>query len=301
MRITHGMLNDRLLADLRDRQVELARTQREVSTQRRIQRPSDDPLAARDAVLQRTTLEGLDAHRRGVGSAVSRLDASDTALGAVGDVLLRARELAIQGANGTLAQKDRDKIALEIDQLAEAAKEALRVTVDGAELFSGTATTTAPYAAGSDVYAGDNGVVAREVGPGVSVQVNVTAGAILGSGTTAADGKVLDTLRGLATHLRGGTATDLAALRGTDLQALQANADAVGTARATLGATRNRVDAAETRLDQLEDAGRLRLSELEDTDLAEALTHLSSQQTAYEAALRSGASLVQTSLLDFLR
>ena len=301
MRITHGMLSDRLMADLRDRQVDLARTQREISTQRRIQRPSDDPLAARDAVLQRTTLEGVDAFRRGVGSATSRLDASDTALGELGDVLHRARELAVQGANGTLSQTDRNKIALELDQLAEAAKEALRVNIDGAELFSGTATTTLPYAPGSDVYAGNAGVVAREVGPGVSVQVNVNAGDLLGSGQGAADGKILDTLRDIAGHLRGGTAADLDALRGGDLQALRVNTDAIGTARATLGATRNRVDAAATRLDQLEDAGRIRLSELEDTDLAEALTHLGSQQTAYEAALRSSAAIVQTSMLDFLR
>lgn len=301
MRITHGMLSDRLLADLRDRQTEIARSQREVATQRRIQRPSDDPLAARDAVLQRTTLEGVEAHRRGIGSAISRLDAGDAALGDLTDVLHRARELAVQGANGTLAAVDRQTLALEMDQLAEAAKEALRVQVGGAELFSGTATTTTPYAPGSDVYAGDSGTVAREVGPGVSVKVNVTAGELLGSGQAAADGKVLDTLRDLADHLRGGTDADLTALRTADLQALEANGDAVGVARATLGATRNRVDAAAARLDQVQDAGRLRLSELEDSDLADVLTRLSVQQTAYEAALRSSASLVQTSLLDFLR
>lgn len=301
MRITHGMLSDRLVADLRDRQTEIARAQREVSTQRRLHRPSDDPLAVRDAVLQRTTLEGVDAHRRGVSSAISRLDASDTALGSLGDILNRARELTVQGANGSLSQSDRDKVAAELDQLAEAAKESLRAQVDGAELFSGTATTTPPYAAGSDVYAGDAGTVAREVGPGVSVKVNITAAEVLGSGQTANDGKVLDTLRDVAQALRSGTAADLDAVRSTGLQAIKANTDLVATARATLGATRTRVDSAADRLDQLEDAGRLRLSELEDVDLAETLTNLSSQQTAYEAALRSGASLIQTSLLDFLR
>lgn len=301
MRITHGMLDQRLLADLRESQSAIARTRSEITSQTKLQRPSDDPLAVRDAILQRTTLEDVSAHRRGVSSAISRLDASDTALGELGDVLHRARELAVRGATGTFSQADRDKIALEIDQLAEAAKEALRVQIDGAELFSGTATTTRPYAPGSDVYAGDAGTVAREVGPGVSVKVNVTAGEILGSGQAAADGKVLHVLRDLADHLRGGTDADLDALRTTDLEALQANADAIGTARATLGATRNRVDAASDRLDQLEDATRLRLSDLEDVDLADALTRLNMQQTAYEAALRASASVVQMSLLDFLR
>ncbi|HYF26353.1 MAG TPA: flagellar hook-associated protein FlgL [Baekduia sp.] len=301
MRITHGMLTDRLLADLRDRGTDIARLQREVSSGVKVAKPSDDPLAAREAVLSRETLDGVAGFRSGATAATSRLEATDTALGRIGDLLLRARELAVQGANDALSAADRQKIADELDQLAESAKESAGVQLAGAHLFSGTATTTAPYAPGSDVFQGNAAAVARQVGPGVSVTVNVSAGDVLGSGQGAADGKVLHTLRDLADHLRSGTPADLAAARGTDLKALIANADAVAAARAGVGTTQQRVDAAASRLDDLEDATRSRLADLVEPDLPETLARLTQQQTAYEAALRAGAQIVQPSLLDFLR
>jgi len=55
------------------------------------------------------------------------------------------------------------------------------------------------------------------------------------------------------------------------------------------------------RLGQIEDATRSQLSDVEDADIAKTLIDFNSQQAAYQSALRAGASLVQTSLLDFLR
>ncbi len=132
MRMTSGMLSDRLLHDLRARQDAVARTGREITSGMRIGRPSDDPLAARDAILQRAQLEGVEGHRMGVNSATTRLRSTDSALGQVTDVVHRARELALRASTGSMGLKEREAIALEIDHLAERAKESLRVNVDGA-------------------------------------------------------------------------------------------------------------------------------------------------------------------------
>ena len=63
----------------------------------------------------------------------------------------------------------------------------------------------------------------------------------------------------------------------------------------------NRVDAAGTRLDDTTDITTAYLSKTQDADLPQALTDLSAQQTALQAALRGGAALIQQSLMDFLR
>ena len=64
----------------------------------------------------------------------------------------------------------------------------------------------------------------------------------------------------------------------------------------------NRVDAAGTRLDDIYGHHRRAyLSKTQDADLPQALTDLSAQQTALQAALRGGAALIQQSLMDFLR
>lgn len=299
MRLTNNIAGDRVLRDLQSAYARQVATQREVSSGRRVHTASDDPLAAREGLRARTDLGAVDSHRKGVGSATAWLTATDTALGRIGDVLHRARELTVQASNGTLTTKDRELIAAEIDQLVASAKDAAATRVDGVHTMSGLATTTAPYAAGSDVYAGDTatGNVTREVGPGVSVVVGVKASTILGSGQTANDGLVLDTLRDLAAHLRTGTHADLQ----TDLQAIDRNLELVLETRATVGATQNRVDSAAGRLDQIEELAVGRLDDLEGVDLAEAISTLTRQQTAYEAALRTGANIIQPSLLDFLR
>ena len=71
--------------------------------------------------------------------------------------------------------------------------------------------------------------------------------------------------------------------------------------RATVGATESRVDQAKSRLSDVEMTTTKLLSNTEDTDLAKAILDLTNQQNVYQAALRSGASIIQPSLLDFLR
>ena len=71
--------------------------------------------------------------------------------------------------------------------------------------------------------------------------------------------------------------------------------------RARNGAQSNRLDSALTRLQQVSEVTNKQLSDTEDADIAKTLIDLDSQSAAYSAALRSGATIVQTSLMDFLR
>jgi flagellar hook-associated protein 3 FlgL len=201
------------------------------------------------------------------------------------------RELTLQAANGATTPSGRQSIKLEVDQLTEQLKTTLNSAYDGRRLFSGTATDTPPYSAATgDAYQGDSGAVVRQIGPGVSVQVNITGDDVLSG--------LLPTLRTLSTHLQS---NDVASLQGTDLQALDAGFDNLTAKRAQVGAITNRVDAAGQRLDDVYDVASAFLSKTEDADLPQALTDLSAQQNALQAALRGGATLIQQSLMDFLR
>ena len=301
MRITHGMSSQRLLADLRRADVAIAESQRQIATGKRLGAPSDDPAATRAAILQRADNAALARHRASTAEAIGWADATDTALGGITDIVHRARELVLQGANAATTPEGRERIAAEIDQLVASAKETANARHGDHYIFSGTATTTAPYSTASDAYAGDAGAVIREIGPGVTAQVNTLGSQILGSGQGANDGRLLDTLRDIADHLRSGAPADVETLRTTDLAALDANLTTLSSARASVGALTNRLEAASSRLADLELAGESRLSSLEDADTAQAVLELSAQQAAYQAALRSGAGIIQTSLMDFLR
>jgi len=124
---------------------------------------------------------------------------------------------------------------------------------------------------------------------------------VLGSGSTpSSDGKLIDTLRSISAHLKSGTTADADALRTTDLAALDSNQDSLNNARATVGATVNRLTAATSRLSDIEVTTQKVLSDTQDADLAQSILQLTSQQNALQAALKSGASVIQPSLLDFL-
>ena len=130
------------------------------------------------------------------------------------------------------------------------------------------------------------------------MSINVVGREVLGDGQGSGDGKLLAVLRDVAAHLRSG---DGASLRGSDLRALDANLETLLGVRARNGAQSNRIEAATTRLAEVEEATTKQLSGTEDADLAKTLITLNSQSAAYQAALRAGANIVQASLLDFLR
>jgi flagellar hook-associated protein 3 FlgL len=296
MRITQGMMTDRLIGNLGTTQSRLAELQLQAATGSRINKPSDDALGAHDSLRRRDELGQLQGFQDAASDATGWLQTADGALGQITNLLHRVRELTVQGANGATTQPDRNRIATELGAIIDSVKDAANARYGDSYVLAGQDTTTPPYVSGAtDTYAGDAGVIARQVGPNTSVQVNTTGGALLGSG--GGDGKLLDVLRTIQTNLTSGNTTALTA----GLTALDGSLDAVAGARATLGAAQARVDAASERaLDATETATRL-LGDTESVDLAEVLTKLSAEQTAYTAALKTGATVIQTSLLDFLR
>jgi flagellar hook-associated protein 3 FlgL len=299
MRITEGIISGRNLADLQRANAAVAKASQQVSTGNRLSRPSDDPQAVQKALNLRGDLAATAQYMDTASASQGWAQATDDALSDINDVLQRAREAVVQGGNGTMSQKDRDDIATQIDQLIGQAKASGNATFDGQYIFAGQKTDTAPYDAdGGDAYAGDTGAIVRTVGPGVSVRLNGSTGSVLGDGT---DGKALQVLRDIATHLRGGTAADTNALRTNDLAAIDASMADVSTARAEAGALSNRLTTAANRLTDLQTSTEKVRSGVEYVDLAEAISQLSSQQAVYQAALQAtGSSLSQRTLMDFL-
>jgi flagellar hook-associated protein 3 FlgL len=305
-RITHNMLQRNVLADLNAVNARLSRTQTKISSNKEITRPSDDPFEASRAMALRQSLSGTQQYTRNAQDAASWADATEQALDQITTAVHRARDLLVQGASDSTDAQGRNSLAIELDQIIESIKQNANATYGGNYLFAGSETGTAPYTVGGgDVYHGDEagwnptqpGVV-REIGPGVSLSINTVAREFLGDGSSGGDGKLLDVLRKAAVSMRN---DDGDALATTDLQGIDANLDKLLEVRARNGAITNRLESAVDRLGQLEESTTKQLSDTEDADIAKTLIDFNSQQAAYQAALRAGASLVQSSLMDFLR
>jgi flagellar hook-associated protein 3 FlgL len=299
------MVHRNILADLNAVSAKLNRTQERAASGRQIERPSDDPFGASQAMALRGDLEGTRQQQRNAQDAQGWMDAAEQALSSMTEAVQRARDLIQQGATDSTDQTSRDAIAGELEQILKGVKQDANATYRGSYVFAGARTSTAPYDVdGADAYLGDQagldpavpGIV-REIGPGVSMTINVVGQEVLGDGQ-GADTKLLATLRNAIDHLRSG---DGASLRGADITGLDANLNTLLEVRARNGARSNRIDSALDRLGQVEQSTVSQLSSVEDADMAQTLIDLSSQSAAYQSALRAGASIVQSSLLDFLR
>jgi flagellar hook-associated protein 3 FlgL len=295
-RITQSMTARLLLSDLERVAEHLTKTNQRISSGKQLTVPSDDPFGTSRALQLRSDLEGTRQYQRNVDEAKSWQDVTDTALGQIGDFALRARDLVVQAASDTSGPVARSAINTEIEQIIAAIKGEANTQYAGRFVFAGTKTTTQPYNQTDDLYAGDAGNVVREIGKGVQVNVNTTAGNVVGSWNGTAGTGLIGVLRTVQSHLQAGDTAGL----GTDLSALDTAHDALVGARAQTGAIANRLDAAASRLGQIEGTTTKLLSDVEDADMAKTLVDYSTQQAAYQAALKAGAQLIQPSLLDYL-
>jgi flagellar hook-associated protein 3 FlgL len=299
-RITNSMVSRQVLSDIQDVAGKLAKTQEKLSSGKQITKPSDDPYATSRALALSSSLAGIKQYERNVNEATSWSSVTNTALTSINDAAQRARELLVQAGNDTYDQSSRTAVADEIDQLIETIKGDANAQVGGTYVLSGTKTDTAPYTVGgADAYNGNSGTVYRQIGPGVSVQINTLGSTVLGNGVSG-DGGLIGVLRDISTHLRGGTATDSDALRTTDLRAIDASMDTISQSVAIVGATTNRLTGAASRLTEIEQSTTSLLSDTQDADMAQTMIDFSMQQSVYQSALAAGAKIVKSSLLDFL-
>ena len=293
-RITQGMMNQTLLYDLQHVTSQLSTSEQELSSGYKLNQPSDDPYAASQALKLRADLASNQQYQGNVSDANAWQNVADTALGNIGDSVQRARDLIIQGANGTNTASDRTAMVTELNQLIDSIKTDANTQYAGRYVFSGTATKTQPYQQGSvDTYAGNTASITREIGAGVQVSINQPGSSIIGDASSG----LLSTLRTIVNDLSSGNTN---ALSTTDLTAIDAANDSLLNARAQVGAMSDRLTTATNRLTQTEQSTTHLLSDVQDADMTQVMVQFSTQQAAYQAALHAGAQIIQPSLMDFL-
>jgi flagellar hook-associated protein 3 FlgL len=192
MRVTQSAMLKNQAAALSAAYVRLFGVQSQVSSGRRLQKPSDDPAAVRSALDVRAGRSRLAQVRSNAGLASSELANAEGMLRNATDLIARARELAVQGANGTLAPSDREALASEVDELL-----AQLLTIangQGAQgfLFAGGAHEVEPFekivtSSGTFVrYRGDEGATTIDLGDRLGLELNVPGSRVFGGGARGA-------------------------------------------------------------------------------------------------------------------
>ena len=142
------MSNDDMQYYERLREAQLNRVQNQIASQNRLQELRDDPAAAAHATRHDSYLNRLERFSDNIEMAQLRHRESEVYMQETVTLLQRARELALQGANGTFTQEDTQAMAREVNQLLNHLVQSANAKgADGATLFSGDRTLTTPFRA----------------------------------------------------------------------------------------------------------------------------------------------------------
>jgi flagellar hook-associated protein 3 FlgL len=301
-RITQQMSQQLVINDINQSLDQLATTQQQLSSGKKINQPSDDPYGTNLTLQLNGQLAQLNNYTSNISDGTAWAQTATSALSSIDSMVQRARELTVQAANGTSSTAQTQASAAEVNQLITAIKQAANSQYNGQYIFSGTSVQTAPYQTGStDNYQGGSGQINRTIGPGATVQINSDISAVLGSGQTTAgqpagDGKLLNTLRNIADDMQSGNTTALSG----DLTGLDSGFNQLTQVEANVGAITDQLNMASSRISALQLSDTQVLSNTQDADIATTETNFSTQQAALTAALQAGASIVHESLMNFL-
>ncbi len=173
MRIADKMNFDQVKSNLAKNRSEMVDLQNQASSQKRVNKPSDDPLAAARVLATRTEINTNSQFLKNVNGAKAFLEYSEQSLGELAESLMRAKELAIGQANDASGnESSRQVVAAEVEQIISQAVQIGNRKLGDRFLFGGFRTTKAPFDQNGQ-YRGDNGEMKITINKEAAVSMNI--------------------------------------------------------------------------------------------------------------------------------
>jgi len=296
MQVTANMVPD-ILAAIQQSQQQLNTATEQLATGKSVSVPSDNPAAAA-AMVQNTIETGdVDQYTQNVSSVLSTVQTADSALSSVISSLTQAVSLGTEGANGTNSTANQQEIATQVQGILSSVVQQANLSYQGAYVFGGTASITAPYTADSSsasgyTYNGNNDSNSVQVGDDLSVQVNLPGSQIFSNSSN----NVLGALSSLVTALQSGNTSAI----GTATNAVSSALSYVSQQRVFYGNAESQLNSQETYLQQETVSLASQATSLVGVNEATAATNLSQAETDNSAALAAAAKVLPDTLLNYL-
>lgn len=298
MRVTHQMMTNNAIRNMASNLENMTRLQNVVASGGKISKVSDDPVGASLSLSLSSSIQGLEDYKSTATLADTWLTANDFAMNELSESAIRAITLVTSGLNDTQGETERTALGTEMNSLLTQVIDLANSNEQGQYIFSGFQIDAKPFelvestvegVPDSVVYHGDDGSMTRSLGPGQTVAINVP-------GRDA----FMPLINALITARDALMEGDTATLR-TTLTSLQDASDTLDTYRGTNGARLRQVEQASDYLDQSKVEMQALLSKKKDTNLAEAISLLSNQETTYQVVLEvSQRAISALSLFDYL-
>lgn len=242
--------------------VKADKASKRLSTGYKINTAADDAAGLAIANKMRSQIKSLQMADRNCNDAISLIQTTEAGLAEVSNMVLRLRELAVEGASDTVTNPDREKIQVEVSQLVdEIDKTSEKVLYNNKPLFSSDITDSNPFVFQVGAY------------EGITIEFDMESmdAASLGL-AVARDNDLYKTNVGC----------------GASIELCDAAIAKISQFRAKLGALQNRLDYTSSALQISDENAQESLSRIVDSDMA---TEMSSY-TTYNVITQAGISML---------
>jgi flagellar hook-associated protein 3 FlgL len=289
MRITNKMMTNTIKRNVFRQSEQLLRNQEILSSGKRINRPSDDPVGTVKILDYRKTLASLQQYDRNIQKAQNRIEVMETVLEGVEELIGEAKNWAVnQAASSTM---EREAAVSNVQRIKDHLLQLANSRMGNQYIFAGFQTDNAAFDASGN-YLGDNGYFSTLTSDNAEMRIEANGQRIFQGAEN-----VFDALDDLLTGLQ----TDDVVLIDAQIDRLQSAQAQVQQVRAEGGAQHQQLEMTANQMARFKLNVEDLLEREENADLEEAIINLQNQEMAYEIALNTSARIIQPTLMNFLR
>ncbi|MCW8344623.1 flagellar hook-associated protein FlgL [Vibrio sp. ZSDZ65] len=294
MRVTDSQFNAVMQRSLMDNNIRLNKVFEQMSTGKKLNHLSDDPIASVRLEGLKKTMSDNQQYQRNIDNVQSQLTRYETNVDTLEELSQQVNELLLQGINGTLDQHSRAGIVLELKSLKSEMLTTLNQSNDGSFLFSGTDISNPSIDILPPYTMNTNGDYREtKVGDDQYVANNITVSDVIGSSAIFTD------LDNAIAELEVPSATFIPTMKSAidSNQSLHQN---VLLTLTDIGSQYNSLDRLkETSIDMVFFAETVK-TELEALDYAQASVELNQSMIALEATQKTFIQIAGISLFDLI-
>jgi flagellar hook-associated protein 3 FlgL len=287
MRVANKTIYDTVAYNLGSCSQEMNKANEIVSSGKRINNLSDDPVGLTQALNVKSAISNLEQMQRNISRGNSWLASSESALTHVEDIISDTKALCVQMASATIDSTQRVSAVETVQNLFDEIISLANTNIAGSYIFSGSKTDTTPFS-DNGTYNGNSNAFTIKIGKDATIEV--------GSDGDAVFGNILSTMADLKTALETNDVEGIQDAMGD----LDGHFDDISAKISDVGSKMNRMDVKEKIFQDIIFTNTDRLSKIEDADMAEAIMELKAKEFGYQAALSSSAKLMTLSLMDYM-
>lgn len=286
MRVTDNLRYNTMLTAMQKQASRLQDAHEVAMSGQKVSAPSDGPAAFATAVNDSARIRQVEGRKTAIDRAQGDLGLAEGVLAEAGDLIKRAREIAVQMADGAYDANERAVAANEIAGIREQLHALANTRGSRGYLFSGSATDTAPFDA-ANAFVGNDDTLGVTIGDGIQAPANVS-----GATAFAGAGGGRDVFQDLTDLESALNANNQAAVQ-TAVDHMDAGHEQINAVRADAGIAMNRLSTASGVLEGALVTMKEGLASLVEADSIAAISELTQAQAGYESSITVARNMLQ--------